>query len=277
MALPHFSMKLIATAPVAATKSCSGNVNTWTKGKNTLAWDMPDAALSLAAYIAIWIQRSSIDNTRMYPQIETPNVPATLPDDSFWTTVKHWTDAEINKNDLPKTWDDVDVPHSTFYYYRLIMHYSFSSASPPYTQVNWKAATIVQPFDLSICTVDSCTNPQQCPNDRLVWDAPALTVPFITGTSHVSGSPGTCCTPAGGCYKIDYSFPYTPPATSIQVWKGSSPSTLTYRTDIVPTYCAALTGGSWFDGDTTHGIYYKFVAVRANGSEIPSQTVFITY
>lgn len=272
MALPHFSMKLIATADPAIKNSACDNTghHTWSNGTNHLVWDLPTAALQLSAYMAMWLQRSSVDNTRMYPQIETPNVPAALPDDSFWSTIKQWSNSDIDKNNPPLAWDDTDIPHSTFYYYRLILHYSFSSTSPPFTQVNWKAATIVQPFDLSICTTDTCTIPQGC--QTLVWDAPVLTVPYITG-SHVPDCGGG----APGCYKVHVNWIYTPVATDYDIYKSnSSPNSLSL---VANTATSPLNGNNdWYDSDLAdRTMWYQFRANRANGSVIPSNIVQISY
>ncbi len=265
---PVNPIHLTATA-TPATKSCSNGVNTWTNGINHLVWPQMDR--STLDYVGVYLQRSTVDDKIPYFPSWTQNVAAAGPrPDSLWTTLLTWI--STNKAEVPpKAYDDV-VPHSTFYYYRLIFQLRTSGTSPPFSEFDSGCVTAVQPFDLSICSTDSCTVPQQCTN-RLVWDAPQLYVPFITAITHVGSAE---CDGATGCYKITYNWTTTP-KNPTEYWVYKSYDSITFTKVAVVPFVSANTVYNWYDSDTHHGIFYRFDAQRPFNSVISSQVVFATY
>lgn len=119
-------LKLTVTTPQVASKTCSGGVNSWTTGINRITW--PKVDRSSVEFADIYLQRSSVDNLPPYfPSVIATNVGPGPKSDSLWTTIRHFTNAEMAHPNEPTTYDDV-VPHSTFYYYRLIFQFSHTGA-----------------------------------------------------------------------------------------------------------------------------------------------------
>lgn len=258
---------------------------TWSTGINRLVWTKPSDtiagfAFNAQAWRAVFLQRSSIDN-------HTPNglggpqfystTRKTPPTDSLWTTL--FSTVIGLEGDWPTTFEEV-VPHSTFYYYRLIFIAAPDGVSSNGKELDSNVATIVQPFDLSICQQPpACTVPQGC-TPRLVWDVPQLYLPFITG-SHVAAS-DPCCgsAPTNGCYKIAADLTQVPNTQTVDVYKSTvGPDSLVKVVTSANLTCAGCGNSCWYDSAAGyHGpIWYQFQAVRTNGSVIPSNIVQLSY
>ncbi len=266
------------TNSTPAVKDCTGpnNSNVWHDGINRLTWNKIDR--TAFAYNYLCLQRSTVDNVPPYfPSYTQVNVPQGPKPDTLWTKVREWQNGEIIAGSEPASYDDV-VPHSTFYRYRIIWQVRASLPGPNDTvsEIDSGICTVVQPFDLSICTTDSCTIPQQCTN-RLVWDVPILYVPFITDITHVPAS--TCCSDpcdGAGCYKITHNWTSTP-NNPTEYWVYKSYDGVNFVKRTVAPFVAANTLTDWYDSDSHHGIFYRFDAQRPHGSIIPSQVAYATY
>lgn len=265
--------ELNASTPVIATKSCSGSVNTWTNGTNRLDWTAINIeGIEPYENKAMFLQRSSINNNKPnathnhYIRVIS-GLPLNPDTDTFWTTIKTWRDAELVFNVFPTFYEDT-VPHSTFYYYRLIIMAAHIPSIAD--ELDSNIATIVQPFDLSVCSTDACTIPQNCNTPRLVWDAPVFTVPFINGTHTVAG----LCNGANNLYRINVNYTSTPAPLTYDVYKSTvGPDSLA----LVVTNAALNACNDWYDSDPSHTIWYQFRANRPNGSVIPSNILQLSY
>ncbi len=223
----------------------------------------------------MYLQYSAIDNNRPKPSgpsfYHTVLGRTTPEPDSFWTTLRTWGNSELpTVGAWPTTYQHLNVPHSTLYYYRLIFIVLRENDTP--WELDSNVAVVVQPFDLSVCSTDACPPVAQANcTTRLVWDAPILYVPFISIT-HV---PQTECGPSTGCYKVTVAWPYTPTPTDFTVYK-STDSGVTFNAVSTP-FVYNPVALSWYDSDSAHRRDYYLVANRPNGSTIKSNIVTGTY
>lgn len=265
---------LTASTPAVASKTCSNGANSWTDGTNRLDWTAINVeGVEPYENKALFLQRSSVDNNKPnathnhYIRVIS-GLPLNPDADSLWTTIKTWRDAELDFNVFPTFWTET-ASHSTLYYYRLVLMAAHNAGIAD--ELDSNIATIVQPFDLSICTVDACTIPQNC--RTLLWDAPVLTVPFITGT-HCPCADTGCA--QGPWYKITVNWTYTPAPVSYDVYKSTvGPDSLVLAANTATSPLNAC--NEWFDSELAHTAWYQFRANRPNGSVINSNIVQISY
>ncbi len=264
------SFAIISAVDAVATKSCDTGSNVWTTGTNRISWTDPADVLGNPNWRGAFIQRSSVASN-MPGLLDLYNTTNKAPPiDTAWDTVFSWTRLG-GVEPWPRDFSE-SVQHSTFYYYRGIFIAAPDGGSSLGTELDSGVMWIVQPFDLSICSTDSCGQVPQCPV-RLVWDAPMFTVPFITG-SHVGQSE---CGGSNGCFKIRVTWPYTPAPLSYDVYRSSvGPDSLAL---VANTSTSPLNvNNDWYDSDGSfHTMWYQFRALRPNSSVIASNIVQITY
>lgn len=276
--MPHEHWELNATSvPARKNPDCS-----WTNGTNTLT----STTFPLTAFGAqirrLYLQRATTHNIVLPAPGASPvrnSLAGYLPSpdslgepDLAWVIVKTWNETDIPDSTVfPITFSE-SAAHSTFYYYRLSLVWSkFGNVQQIGSQWDSNIATIVQPFNLSICQTDLCVIPQGC--RTLVWDAPQLGIPIITGI--VRTSPTTCCSipcDGTGCYRVSYAWPYSS-NLPVTYWISKSYDGTTFS----PYVAQASTSGSWDDSDPAHLIYYRFDAQLASNSIVAGNVFRATY
>lgn len=244
------ALSLIATSPTAATATSTGI--------NRLAW--PEVAgFNLGTFDTkkLYLQRSgnskSIPGAPLHLWVTTSTSP---PADANWITIASWPDASI----APLSYDDT-VPNSTFFYYRLCLVIKKTGTTSPFLELDWNAATIVQPYLLK---------PTQIPGStRLTWSPPFP----VLGSWLWCPSGCDRCVP-GAHYAVYYALPSQDgrALASLSVFKSYDGANYS-NVAAIPLNQPS----PWCDADPSHNIAYFFRAQYNDGTLVDSNGINVSY